>query len=140
MSWAGAETGMDRFAKLGAADDLLPGTVLANGPVPVWYGVHLLAAAGAGTVLVISSRREAAARPPDDSVRAPGHRAHRLPVLPLGRPDRSFVVGDFARLADERGGGGRFYWGTAVLWRRRGPSSGAWAVGTGQEGCRRRGC
>ncbi|WP_182901841.1 hypothetical protein [Microbispora sp. H10830] len=47
----------------GSADDLLSATFLARVPIPVWYGLHLLAALAVGAVLVISSRREAARQP-----------------------------------------------------------------------------
>jgi hypothetical protein len=46
-----------------AADDLLSGTVLAELPIPWWYGLHLLVALAVGAALVISSRREAARHP-----------------------------------------------------------------------------
>ncbi|GAB3880428.1 hypothetical protein [Microbispora bryophytorum] len=47
----------------GSADDLLSGTFLARVPIPVWYGLHLVAALALGAVLVVSSRREAARQP-----------------------------------------------------------------------------
>ncbi len=47
----------------GSADDLLSGTFLARVPIPVWYGLHLVAALAVGAVLVVSSRREAARQP-----------------------------------------------------------------------------
>ncbi|MFC7381595.1 cytochrome b family protein [Sphaerisporangium rhizosphaerae] len=56
----GALTGLAGYA---SADDLLSGTFLAKVPIPVWYGLHLTAAATLGAVLVVSSRREAAQRP-----------------------------------------------------------------------------
>ncbi len=55
--------GLTVLAGFGAADDLLSGTVLGRVPVPVWYGLHLAAALAVVTVLVISSRREAARQP-----------------------------------------------------------------------------
>ncbi|WP_405142021.1 hypothetical protein OG589_32940 [Sphaerisporangium sp. NBC_01403] len=51
------------LAGYGAADDLLSATVLGKLPVPLWYALHLLVASAVGTVLVISSRREAARHP-----------------------------------------------------------------------------
>ncbi|MFC4056871.1 hypothetical protein ACFOWE_01100 [Planomonospora corallina] len=51
------------LAGYGAVDDLLSGTVLGRVPIPVWYGLHLLAALAVGAALVISSRREAARNP-----------------------------------------------------------------------------
>ncbi|MEU7690891.1 hypothetical protein OHB01_10385 [Microbispora hainanensis] len=47
----------------GSTDDLLSGTFLARVPIPVWYGLHLVAALGVGALLVVSSRREAARQP-----------------------------------------------------------------------------
>ncbi|MGC5015138.1 hypothetical protein ACLQ2R_30620 [Streptosporangium sp. DT93] len=51
------------LAGYGSADDLLSGTVLGKLPIPLWYGLHLLAAVAVITVLVISSREEAVRRP-----------------------------------------------------------------------------
>ncbi|WP_157250344.1 hypothetical protein [Nonomuraea typhae] len=51
------------LAGFGAADDLLTGTFLGRVPVPVWYGLHLLAALIVGAALVHSSREEAARQP-----------------------------------------------------------------------------
>lgn len=51
------------LAGYGSVDDLLAGTVLGKLPIPLWYGLHLLAALAMGIVLVISSRREAARDP-----------------------------------------------------------------------------
>ncbi|WP_432927818.1 hypothetical protein ACQPZZ_00320 [Microbispora sp. CA-135349] len=47
----------------GSADDLLSGTFLARVPIPVWYGLHLVAALAIGVLLVVSCRREAARQP-----------------------------------------------------------------------------
>ncbi|MFI6511614.1 hypothetical protein ACIBCT_28765 [Streptosporangium sp. NPDC050855] len=51
------------MAGYGSADDLLSGTMLGKLPIPFWYGLHLLTAAAVVTMLVISSRREAARQP-----------------------------------------------------------------------------
>ncbi len=56
----GLLTGLSGY---GAADDLLSGTILGKLPIPMWYGLHLLAALAVGAVLVISSRKEAAQQP-----------------------------------------------------------------------------
>lgn len=47
----------------GSVDDLLSATFLGWVPIPVWYGLHLLAALSLVVTLVISARREAATKP-----------------------------------------------------------------------------